>query len=639
MTRLKTNLGALVALVTATSGSCQRSVYDKRCPCLPGWVCCADSICRPGGTMCSAVAPGDAGSDVGTDSTDVGTTDLNVALPQVPPVCMADGWCWANPPAGPFTFDHVWGTGARDLWLTGPDYGLHLDQGGWSQILWPNIAGLSGLWGTASEDVWAVGAAATEHFKGGAWIEADRGPGGAAIWGSAPDDIWVVGAAPDAAHWDGHGWTLVPLPPDAGTLLGIWGSARDDIWGSGCGLQYPSAPAGCFSGAMVHWDGVAWKSIPVGWASQAIRGRGRDDVWSAGEFGGVHHWNGVQWSISSAPDSLKLLFDVIGSGDVWGLADQTVMSWNGARWMSATSPVGSSPTSLWGSAANDIWAIDQLGALQRWNGTAWANILPARVAVDDMRAVAGSSPRDVWAIEGFGNLLHFDGTRWLTMYVPTDTTPSAVWAASPTDVWVVASLQSAHWDGRFWSLVPIPVDEVLNSVWGSNNGDVWAVSLQGTILRWNGSAWTIARAATGRPLKALWGTSASDVWAVGEETVHWDGVAWSASSGAPPYAEAVWASGPNDVWVTASFNSVWRYDGKTWRMVLDAPEAMNGLLNGIWGSGPNDVWAVGGKTWHWDGAAWTAEPDHRPSLTSVWGSGTDDVWAVGEAGAILHRKQ
>lgn len=635
--RLKTIFGALVALAPATSGSCQRSVYDKPCPCLPGWVCCADSLCRPAGNMCSAVVPDDAGNDFDAGSKDVGTADLKGSLLQVPPVCMADGWCWANPPGGLFNLNGVWGTGAGHLWLTGPDHAVVLDNGGWSQIPWPSIGGPNGLWGTASDNVWAVGPLATEHFDGRAWIEGDRGPGGSAIWGSAADDLWVVGAAADAAHWDGHAWTLLPLPPEAGTLLGIWGSARDDVWASGCGRQYPSAPAGCFSPVMVHWDGVAWAGAPVGFANRNIRGRGHDDVWSAGESeGSALHWNGVKWSSSSAPAALTQLFDVAGSGDVWGFVDQTVMSWNGARWMSATSPIDLSITSLWGGASNDIWASDQSGALEHWNGTAWANIFPRRVAVEDMHAVAGSGPRDVWAIEGFCNLLHFDGANWMTMDVPTDTTPSAVSAASPTDVWVVGSLQSAHWDGRFWSLVPIPVDEVLNSVWQSENGDVWAVSLQGTILHWNGIAWTIARAATGRPLKALWGTSASDVWAVGEETFHWDGLGWSASPGAPPYAEGVWASGSNDVWVTASFNSVWHYDGKQWRKVLDAPEAMNGLLTGIWGSGPNDVWAVGGRMWHWDGAIWTGAADHRPSLSSVWGSGADDVWAVGEGGTILH---
>ena len=76
------------------------------------------------------------------------------------------------------------------------------------------------------------------------------------------------------------------------------------------------------------------------------------------------------------------------------------------------------------------------------------------------------------------------------------------------------------------------------------------------------------------------------------------------------------------------------------------------LLAGIWGTGASDVWAVGREfvdaqatgesfpgnvVFHWDGTAWTrVETRTVPNLAEVWGSGATDVWAVGQGGGMLH---
>lgn len=54
-------------------------------------------------------------------------------------------------------------------------------------------------------------------------------------------------------------------------------------------------------------------------------------------------------------------------------------------------------------------------------------------------------------------------------------------------------------------------------------------------------------------------------------------------------------------------------------------------LNAVWGSGPNDVWAVGtrGTILHGDGTAFLPVASGTPDIYfSVWGTGKDDVWTV-----------
>jgi photosystem II stability/assembly factor-like uncharacterized protein len=65
----------------------------------------------------------------------------------------------------------------------------------------------------------------------------------------------------------------------------------------------------------------------------------------------------------------------------------------------------------------------------------------------------------------------------------------------------------------------------------------------------------------------------------------------------------------------------------------------NVALNAIWGSGPNDVWVVGtrGFAAHYDGTRWEKRsPNTLLSLFTIWGSGPNDVWAGNSAKTLFH---
>ncbi len=113
---------------------------------------------------------------------------------------------------------------------------------------------------------------------------------------------------------------------------------------------------------------------------------------------------------------------------------------------------------------------------------------------------------------------------------------------------------------------------------------------------------------------------------------------WCRTELTSPNLEAIWGSGPDDVWAVGWFGTIMHWDGTTWTRFESGTQWP---LFGIWGSGPNDVWAVGryGTVLHWDGASWSAVPSNTTSeLVGVWGNGTGEVWAaIGSDRAMMHK--
>jgi hypothetical protein len=76
------------------------------------------------------------------------------------------------------------------------------------------------------------------------------------LWGSGPNDVWVVGAGMSGRallRWNGTTWGAVDFPPDVdGFPYKIEGLAANDLYA--CGTE----------GLLMHWNGLAWASVPSG---------------------------------------------------------------------------------------------------------------------------------------------------------------------------------------------------------------------------------------------------------------------------------------------------------------------------------------------------------------------------------------
>lgn len=101
---------------------------------------------------------------------------------------------------------------------------------------------------------------------------------------------------------------------------------------------------------------------------------------------------------------------------------------------------------------------------------------------------------------------------------------------------------------------------------------------------------------------------------------------------APPVPEA---GEPAD---TGPFPAIPRCDAGAW-CPEDLPASSPVSLNSIWGTGPDDVWIVGSPdtVLHWDGKSVApAKLDTKQSIFGIWGSSNADLWAFSTSHSMWH---
>jgi hypothetical protein len=362
------------------------------------------------------------------------------------------------------------------------------------------------------------------------------------LQGAATDaagGLWLVGESSDGQHAvvayrDGDEWVHLPQPGIAQPRL-VAPVSRDDVW------VMASRDFGV--GAIQHWDGRSWRSVPYPsagndefWDAVAL---GPDDVWLVGSRVGrsfhevgdepgqmtigrrpcAWHWDGSSWSATKLP---RL------SGRTGSLG--VVSGKDGELWAAGSMErlVGVATPAWFGGGDLPMPVTRDEFVLLRWDGKAWR-----RVAVPDKSK--GGSGGDVRVL-GPGNVYVS-----LTSQLTADTTQEQKYASAVL-----------HWTGEGWQPVGGPRAGLL---------DGWVVSSMAV-------------------------TSTGDLWLMGDlrgdlATLHWDGETWKtihpvipadfvgAEIAASPWHLAV--AGTDEVWLFGDATSIgdgrqqaWRWDGEQW---------------------------------------------------------------------------
>lgn len=182
------------------------------------------------------------------------------------------------------------------------------------------------------------------------------------------------------------------------------------------------------------------------------------------------------------------------ANDVWAVgSDGLLLNWNGTAWRRFPTPTNSTLLAVWGSSGSNVWAVGTDSALLRWNGATWSRIvggaIPPGVALND---VWGSSSSDVWVVGDQGVVLRYNGAVWSSLPLPYVNNLHTVWAQSPTSAWLGGDLGLLlRWNGTALTEVPSSTTETINMIRG-NPGTGTAYMTIGTygLLRiWNGTAW------------------------------------------------------------------------------------------------------------------------------------------------------
>jgi hypothetical protein len=407
------------------------------------------------------------------------------------------------------------------------------------------------------------------------------------------------------------------------------------------------------------------------------------------------HYDGSHWSnldLGTAED----LRGVWGSSssNVFVMGSQWIYRYDGSVWRrqeAGAKGLGG----IWGLSACEVFASGAPG-IRRFDGTSWSEFPAPPWGVSGLW---GTSASDLFAIGGIssvvdgelvvrGKIAHYDGTAWIEMVEDAGTRLNAIWAASPSSIYVAGGLNHTrlilHYDGVDWSPVYSGGGGELRSIFGRSDSDIYAAGAGG-VLHYDGTSWTqlpwdpsweivedmfltqdltwvAATAAIGHiedeslvgsyhwptstSIQALGGCSENDIFAVGMGTatqsgapiaLHYDGQDWKFMDvpGDQPLW-ATWCVAPNDVWAVGFNSTVVHYDGEAWEPVA-MPEPA-GILTAVWASSANDV-LVGGQNgilFHYDGSAWVkVETGSDHWIRSISGTGPNDIHVVGD-GVRLH---
>lgn len=403
-----------------------------------------------------------------------------------------DGASWsisATPAASPSLtrVRSLWGTGPSDVWAAVGTHHLPLSQlWHWNGTQWTAIDTdalyVSQVAGVSAKDWWAYGIDApalgpptgpalfhvdgrcdTGAADGGAgdaaapsggfeWTQDIEYDGTRAAWVFSPDDVWRA-ASNGVDRWDGTTWANVlstdPYVPTGERPAKLWASGPTNLWAAGATIQ--------------QWDGRAWTDRSITTAarpnSKSLWGAAADDVWTVVYQNGAPllgtspwHWNGQAWTEATVPASAQGMVQAVwgaSSRDVWavGRGSQVAPSaglflhWDGTSWSqvpgdSTVALTSLSATGLWGSGANDVWAIGTgfEGAMQRtviwhYDGKAWKRAQAAPAA----SCVFGNGPSNVWFCGEGAQLHHFDGNAFSTIDIGVSSVTLAGGAVAGAD--------------------------------------------------------------------------------------------------------------------------------------------------------------------------------------------------------------
>ena len=337
------------------------------------------------------------------------------------------------------------------------------------------------------------------------------------------------------------------------------------------------------------------------------------------------------------------------------------------------SPTGATLDAVWGSAADDVWAVGSGGVAEHWNGTAWS-VVPTPTTLE-LFSVWGSDANDVWAVGSNAHgidsesakaiILHWDGGPWRVSRVISSAALWSVWGSDAKHVWAVGESKPTSglilfWDGSSWTTTLSTSASVLYGVAGTGPGDVWAVgdgyltpdastgvgegSFVPEILHSTGNGWTVSfdnggGSSTSLPT-GVWAASTTDAWvATSGSPLHWNGQLWQSAPlpGTSTGPTAFSGSSSNDLWGTLGSAMV-QWTGSSWQSSvpvagIGSPGTESVTLNGVWASGQGEPWAVGagGVIAQLGGTGWSSQSS-MPELRSAWAISANDAWAVGVNG-------
>lgn len=336
------------------------------------------------------------------------------------------------------------------------------------------------------------------------------------VWGASRNDVWAVGVGGTILHWGGAEWVSVPTDYKE-VFYKVWGSAANDVWvvsHTGLVLHGDGFVSGAADG------GVVWKNMaPAFMANGEVpTGKPIRAAWgTSGEDLRLATYPFYTYAYSS---NEEFYFG--------GNANQLVKTKSDGDYVFEWRALPGSEhfiTSIWGSAADDVWMTVDSGDDGTPGLTLHGKAGPRpNPRIDESYDCMGCEPECVSCAVA-------DDLLWQPVDSQSKGTLEAVWGSSKDDVWAVGyrgAIRHIGVSDDEWQVVPSPTTENLHGLWGSGPNDIWMIGDSGTVLHWDGT--TVTASSVQLPLgpkadlHGIWGTAKDDVWIVGDGvTLHFTG--------------------------------------------------------------------------------------------------------------------
>lgn len=276
------------------------------------------------------------------------------------------------------------------------------------------------------------------------------------VWGSSATDVYAVGENNTIVHFDGIKWSLIEneLSSSIDDLKAVWGFSANDVYVGG---EDP---------ILLNYDGLSWSKLTWEWPDgvacsgsysfEYIWGESPENLFIVGWTGSstgwyeFYHYDGEILTPIASPYSEDYasykLFDVYG---LWGSSSTDVYLAAGSYYYgyiyhydgevcsvllkTETEDEGNYFLDIWGSAADDVFAVGRSGRIYNYIGDGtWLRMDSG--TQEDFSCVWGSSSSDVHAAGGMDTFFHYNGSTWEPMERKSPTNMGSF--GSIRDIWV-----------------------------------------------------------------------------------------------------------------------------------------------------------------------------------------------------------
>jgi hypothetical protein len=420
------------------------------------------------------------------------------------------------------SFQHlygIYGHSGEDIYAAGGGgtfYGLrlpiilHFDGKEWSQL----NTGLTSinfyhtdLWCDSKGNAFILGYGVQQYIDS-VWSDLEANWDGTkgttnAIWGTSGNDLYLAGETGKIWHLQDGWWRTMPNDSTE-NLTCIWGLDKDHLFAAG------------EKGRVLKYDGLSWADMesPSSADIKDIWGAASGHLFAVGESGTFLHYDGSGWSALSS-GFIHHLNDVWGvdSKTVYTVGDRgTILQYKEGVWTAMASGATENLKGIWGSAPDNIFSVGgsttydaqtyeyhSTYAILHYDGSAWTTMeMGASV---DLNALWGSSANNIYAVGENGVILHYDGKAWSRVESPTTQELCAIGGSSATAIHACGE-DLITFDGNTWTILEKPYDADVyyskyHGIWASPDATLWAVGQEtqykknayGKSIRYTHGAW------------------------------------------------------------------------------------------------------------------------------------------------------